>query len=401
MAEPVVSPRKTRGYERDKQAPTKDNTSSINIQLSPKSKNRYAQKAFRERIKLDETLYKEYRQFETLRVKAFRVNMSPEQKEKYNEKTRLRMKKYREKKKSEGTDTASHPKPKTRKEKEKQREKWRKDKQLQRDNLNPQKKRRINEKRRKQYELQKQKTAPIDINTESDKTSTVPETASSSGYQTKCARRKAVSRSIKIKKNPDKFAEVVATIIKNSTPRKKAALKNKCIASPSSKKKLEYLESSCKNFKNTLREIKKKRSKKDNKMRRILHHMVLAKSKFSASNSLYEQFGLSRNITRRVKRGEDILNKERKKRKDAVSEEEVNHIQEFYKMAYVSREMPNVNVIKKDLSVKMTLEGSLKRTYDQYNNENPEKKISYAKFAQLRPKTYYHVKKTKVHAMPM
>ncbi|CAC5406235.1 unnamed protein product [Mytilus coruscus] len=152
MAEPVVSPMKTRGYERDKQAPTKDNTSSINIhvQLPPKSKNRYAQKAFRERIKLDETLYKEYRQFEILR---------------------------------------------------------------------------------------KQKTAPIDINTESDKTSTVPETASSSGYQTKCARRKAVSRSIKIlPKNPDKFAEVVATIIKNSTPRKKAALKNKCIASPSSKK---------------------------------------------------------------------------------------------------------------------------------------------------------------------
>ncbi|CAC5406242.1 unnamed protein product [Mytilus coruscus] len=222
-------------------APTKDNISSINIhvQLSPKSKNRYAQKVFRERIKLDETLYKEYRQFETLRVKAFRVNMSPEQKEKYNEKTRLRMKKYREKKKSEGTDTASHPKQKTRKEKEKQREKWRKDKQLQRDNLNPQKKRRINEKRRKQYALQKQKTAPIDINTESDKTSTVPETASSSGYQTKCARRKAVSRSIKIlPKNPDKFAEVVATIIKKSTPRKKAALKNKCIASPSSKKKI-------------------------------------------------------------------------------------------------------------------------------------------------------------------
>ncbi|CAC5406241.1 unnamed protein product [Mytilus coruscus] len=128
---------------------------------------------------------------------------------------------------------------------------------------------------------------------------------------------------------------------------------------------------------------------------RILHHMVLAKSKFSASNSLYEQFGLSRNITRRVKRGEDILNKERKKRKDAVSEEEVNHIQEFYKMAYVSREMPNMNVIKKDLSVKMPLEGSLKRTYDQYNNENPEKKISYAKFAQLRPKNVLPMSKQK------
>ncbi|CAC5406234.1 unnamed protein product [Mytilus coruscus] len=43
----------------------------------------------------------------------------------------------------------------------------------------------------------------------------------------------------------------------------------------------------------------------------------------------------------------------------------------------------------------MTLEGSLKRTYDQYNNENPEKKISYAKFAQLRPKNVLPMSKQK------
>ncbi|CAG2232883.1 unnamed protein product [Mytilus edulis] len=51
-------------------APNKDNTGSIHmhVKLSPKSKNRYALKAFRERIKLDETLYKKYRQFETLRM---------------------------------------------------------------------------------------------------------------------------------------------------------------------------------------------------------------------------------------------------------------------------------------------------------------------------------------------
>lgn len=79
----------------------------MHVKLSPKSKNRYALKAFRERIKLDETLYKKYRQFETLRVKAFRGNMSPQQ-TKIN---RFRMKKYRQKKKSEWTDTASYPKP--------------------------------------------------------------------------------------------------------------------------------------------------------------------------------------------------------------------------------------------------------------------------------------------------
>ena len=117
------------------------------MHLSPRSKNKKAQKLWRERLKGDPSKYKEHREYETLRVKAFRASMNLEQKQKYNEKTKLRMKKYREKMKKEGQTNNKTKHPNTRKANEKQREIWRKNKQQQRLEMTAQKKRRINERR--------------------------------------------------------------------------------------------------------------------------------------------------------------------------------------------------------------------------------------------------------------
>lgn len=55
-----------------------------------------------------------------------------------------------------------------------------------------------------------------------------------------------------VPKCPEKFADVVSSLIQKSTPRKKA-LKRRCISSPSAKRKLDLLEDSCSTFKDTLR----------------------------------------------------------------------------------------------------------------------------------------------------
>ncbi|XP_062621147.1 uncharacterized protein LOC134282769 [Saccostrea cucullata] len=165
--------------------------------------------------------------------------------------------------------------------------------------------------------------------------------------------------------------------------------------SPASKKKLFDLEETCKNFSQTLKNLKQKRSKKDNASRRPLHEAILAKNKFGANKALRNYFGLSQTLGKKLKGGENITDIERKKRKDALPERVHTNIQGFYQNSYISREIPNVSSVKKDLTVKMALEGSLKHTYDTYCAENPEVKVSYSKFVELRPKNVLTMSKTK------
>lgn len=85
-----------------------------------------------------------------------------------------------------------------------------------------QKKRRINERRRQLYALRKGKSSS------KSPPSTVQESAGTCNSYTRDARRKVVSRSLKVlPKNPEKFAEVISNIIQKSTPRKKNCLKEK------------------------------------------------------------------------------------------------------------------------------------------------------------------------------
>lgn len=62
--------------------------------------------------------------------------------------------------------------------------------------------------------------------------------------------------------------------------------------------------------------------------------------------------------------------------------------------------MLNVNSVKKDLTVKMALEGSLKHTYDTFMTDNPEleNQISYSKFVQLKPNNLLPMSKQKYMA---
>lgn len=110
-------------------------------------------------------------------------------------------------------------------------EKWKLEKRLQRESMSSQAKRRLNEKRRAQYALQKNSKkheGPHSLPTQAHNTSD-------------SARRKAVSRTFKIlPKDPNKFADVLSSVVKSATPTRKSALRKKIILSPSQKKATRF-----------------------------------------------------------------------------------------------------------------------------------------------------------------
>lgn len=151
-----------------------------------------------------------------------------EQEAKDRENARIRMQRMRQRRKDDGLAPTTASKKKTRSGTTQQQEKWREYQRQYRRSLSSQKKRRINEQRRQRHALMTQQTTP---------------SAEPAASKTNAAQRKALSRSWTVApKCPDQFAEVLDGMIRKSTPRKRAALRGKGIPSPSSRKRIDFLE---------------------------------------------------------------------------------------------------------------------------------------------------------------
>ncbi|XP_033754519.1 uncharacterized protein LOC117343464 [Pecten maximus] len=361
-----------------------------------KKTNAQYQKDFRERMKKDVAVYKSYRAYESLRIQAFRASMTEEQKQKYNEKARIRNQRYRQKKKSEPGFNIyiTNKRAYTRNATEKQRETWKKVKRDQRSNMSAQKRRRVNERRRELYALKKQgKKAVSNASSSSRSSSSNTSVVPSGGFPSAAAKRKAISRSLRIlPTDANKFADVVSSIIAKTTPNKKAALMKKCITSPGAKKRLDYLETTQMGIRDKIEELKCRRNSKDNRLRRILHSALLAKGR--VNKRIKTQFQISRKLATQYEKNKD-LEVRRKERKDTLPIEVVNTVENFYGKMYISRELPNQRSVKKDLSVRKALECSLKTTYTKFTEENPDQQISYSKFASLKPDNVLPMTKNK------
>ncbi|KAJ8018147.1 hypothetical protein HOLleu_44021 [Holothuria leucospilota] len=241
------------------------------IQQPPRKKTRAEyQRDYRRRIKESKEIYDVFREHEKIRSRLWRLNRNSEVKAKEREQARIRAQRYRQKYKGErSSQSAKMSKKVTRAEKQALQEKWRKAKRKYPSNMSSQKRRRVNELRRQKHAESKHVST---IHNQS------PDPSSEGLFTSDSARRKAVSRSLRVlPKDPQRFAEVITSMVKTATPKKKNALKRRMILSPSQKKRQDFLNKN--SVKAIIQQIKHSRSRKDLELRQLLHIATTIKKK--------------------------------------------------------------------------------------------------------------------------
>ncbi|PIK36346.1 hypothetical protein BSL78_26823 [Apostichopus japonicus] len=321
------------------------------------------QKEYRLRLKESKEKNDAHQYHEKIRAKLWRLNRSEDGKTNDRELNRLRARRYRERKKGEGKNTTKATKKKvTRAERQMQKEKWCLSKKKQRAQMSSQAKRRMNEKRGAKYAATKAALTPVG-------SLTVPAT---NGFTSSTAKRKAVSRSLRIlPKDPEKFAEVVSAFVKNATPRKKTALKQ-----------------SKNSVKSVVQELKKTRTKRDSQLRHLLHVTTAIKNKVN-KRTAHKQLGFSWNYLK--KPHFPHFQNLRKHRTDAFSTTKAKVATDFYNRGDISREMPVRG--KTPLRV---MECTTAQALTIFKRENPGFRISFSHFHRLRPAKTKPISKTQL-----
>ena len=268
------------------------------------------QKEYRKRLKEDPEKYKNQLEMCRMRSKLWRLERSEAGRENDRQLTRERARRFRERTSGSGKSSGTAAK-RTRRGKLAQADMWREQKKKQRATMTVQKIRRVNERRR---EIYAQKKAEKEVAADQTKPS---------AFNSDSAKRKAVSRSWRIlPKSPDKFAEVLSNIVGKATPKRKTALKKKCILSPGSKKKLSFYRKT--SIKHVLQQIRKTRSTKALELRKQLHHLSVVKNKLKKKTA-HKHLGLSWNFL-----SKHATSHSRKRRKDAVSADTIKAVEEFF-----------------------------------------------------------------------
>ncbi|XP_021340435.1 uncharacterized protein LOC110441574 [Mizuhopecten yessoensis] len=263
--------------------------------------------------------------------------------------------------------------PNTRQEEERiieKRERWRSQKQNQRSKLSSQKKRRIREKDRERKRKQKKQG-------NSETTSSTHENVSGPSLSDDALRKAVYRAKLKIPKSPKKYAEVVTKLVQNTTPRKTEALRKKGITSPNARKKLDMLtETLSATYKSM-----EGREKNKVKLRRSFVRQLASNIKNRNATAVCSRLGINRKFLTH-----NITERKYKKRKDALDENTTQSIEEFYRMETVSINVPNKKAVNKAMNSKHVLQDLYRGSYDKWKSLNPDKKVSFSKFLQVKPR---------------
>lgn len=243
--------------------------------------------------------------------------------------------------------------------KENQQVKWKITKRLQRSCMSEQKKRRIREcdakrKAERRFELKQQQ---------------LEDQPSTSGFITPKTLWNVTSavRST-LPKSPRKFANVIDSLVCNSTPRKKRALHKHGISARKIIRKSE-----------TANIIKKmKTSKEGMKSVKLLIQAAKKIKQRATSRLLSKEFGLNRKTI--LKAGNSRI-----PRSDKISANDYKLINDFFKMEHISRPLPQKRYASKH-GPGYILQITLTSAFKIFQQEYPNVKIGYAKFCMLKPK---------------
>lgn len=334
---------------------------------------------YREKKKNDPYAYQLYLADEAQRKRSQRLRRTNEQKDRDRETGRGRQRRYEMKKKTQlkqlsAQDTSSSCRPvQTRRKLETRREKWRNAKRQYRNNLNPQKRRRIREKDANRKRLKKSPISAVAHELGEN----------SNDFSSDVARRKALSRAkCAMPKDDRKFAKTVSGLICQSTPGQKKAIDElgTCGTHHTDKPYAELF----KNMKGKIQQLQQNDHARANKRLLISSCMVQRKYKM-----LSGMFGVRPGyITALRKKSFDPIvadHRLRQERKDKTTVEITRKIQKFYTRADVSRELPCMRSVSKSGIQKHVMERSVESTYQMWRTENPAVTVGKSIFFAQRP----------------
>lgn len=338
----------------------------------------------------DPVAWAKYKADEAVRARERRARRTGKQKDRDKETCRQRQKKLYDKRKNEDMQIGETPLKKinkkvlTRSEKVKQTEYNRIKKRESRAKLTPQQRRRQREKnskyqREKRAAAKKKKTKKPAIQTSL--------TREQVGFQSDAARRMALSRIwAKLPTDPAKFADIVDNFLtgSRSTPRKQAALTARGLTT----KRHLVFDGLADGLKEKLSILSKKKDKQSLRDRRLLISSVLIRRKYRNQKILARMLDTSENYLVSIsKQSEhDLLCPARKKRKDATCLDVVINVQNFYQDAKISRELPCMKSVKKQMP-RRVMEVTVERAYSMWKEVNPNSVgvVGFSLFQKLRP----------------
>lgn len=214
-------------------------------------------------------------------------------------------------------------------------------------------------------------------------------------YNSPAAGRKAIERCSKnIPKTPKKWLRVVGGILKKVTPKKNKLLnETMLVVSPKKKVQIEANKGIARGVKEFLQKNRgrKKKHIRYSLVETIIKHAKQTEDKLDVKKKLGLQW---KNL---VSKSYIYEEKDDRKRSDALTATECEMIQDFYKNAIVSVEVPSrKSVSKKTLTSKSVMTRTTKKAHELYSEQKNSKKISRSTFHKLRPKTVLTANKTQL-----
>uniref|UniRef100_A0A2C9L8U7 Uncharacterized protein n=1 Tax=Biomphalaria glabrata TaxID=6526 RepID=A0A2C9L8U7_BIOGL len=311
---------------------------------------------------------------------VYRQNITPEKRERARLLSNLRTQKCRQKKKELGLPlNEKKVKPETRAAVLERREKERLRKAAYRAKLSPHEKAWINRKckERKQQANSPQANSPLCVNS-----AEVGESLGT-GFQTPVAKRMAVSRALmKLPRSPKKYAAVVEGLSQIRSPRRSKALQDIGFLRLPERRKLIFLNNINESIKTYLHSTSKKRSQMSNARRQVLCNILTKYNKFRGCATHFKHFGFSRSFMSKCK----SQNIARKKRSDCITQNALETIHNFYSREDVSRTDPSQSSVSaRTGKPKRFMQKTLKEAYTQLSTHAPTLKVSFSKFAKLKP----------------
>ena len=358
---------------------------------SRRSKSGSAAKAkhWRDKLKESPDDYNQFKEFDALRSKVYRMNMTDDKKDAARAKSRERQRKFRERKQAEKCQVKP-TKSLTRSETEKQenlREYNKVKKREERANMSSQKRRRINEARRHNYVQEKSRIAPAPVVLLTPGNpmpttpllltpgnATTPELSTPTNTSTP-ARRKRLSRARHVlPRRAAQYAETLQDLIEKASPRKKDALQSRAIACGEEMLNATVVQS----MKEFIASLKSKRTKRDTEMKQLLAKSLAVSSKYISRRKMSQHMGIRRQMLSNP-------NRQRKTRKDAITTDQHGLVSEFFE-THATILPGKKTVSKRTRKQAAVLQQSLRKLHKHFQREHSECMIAFSTFAKLRPR---------------
>ncbi|XP_070201835.1 uncharacterized protein [Littorina saxatilis] len=382
------------------EVPTSPTESKITVQTDGSSAAAKRQQRFRNNIKKNPKSWRLYQESGRERARKSKAKRTPEKREADRVATCFRTAKCTETMIALGLQINNPKKDTPRQTVLNKRQKDAERQQKYRAKMSHQKKAAIALKRKKKREKEKAASLNLAEPSTSPVSSIKPE---STGYKTVSTMRKAIKKTKDtMPDSPLKFAEVVDGLIKTKSPRKKAALCRKGLFSQS-----EQLASSADMQVDMVKEferLKQSRNSKSSVQRAAIGRLVAKASKRGTpKRKLCSKYGMSwKFLVRCMDADEDEVEPERKQNSNKISPGDQREVENFYNRGDISRDNPlQSSVSARTGEPSRVMEKTLSEAYAQYTSEmliHRRKKISFSKFAKLKPKRTKTSKHNKIRS---